>query len=88
MRYMSWSEGKRLFYSYTHALLTRAVCLGAPSTRRGARRGGGSSRAALGRGLALERAELDKQVQLMLSAQQCGSAPQPGLHSAECGCVG
>jgi len=38
--------------------------------------------------LALERAELDKQVQLMLSAQQCGSAPQPGLHSAECGCVG
>jgi len=36
VRYMSWSEGKRLFYSYTHALLTRAVCLGAPSTRRGA----------------------------------------------------
>ncbi len=38
--------------------------------------------------LALERAELDKQVQLMLFVRQCGSAALRRLGSAECGCVG
>ncbi len=38
--------------------------------------------------LALERAELDKQVQLVLLVQQCGSAALHTLGSAECGCVG
>ncbi len=37
VRYMSRSEGKRLSYSYAHALLTEALCLGVARTHRGAR---------------------------------------------------